>query len=52
MLGFWDENSDTPVEYGIRSIPTLLLFKGGELVDKVVGVLPKDQIIDKLKAQF
>ena len=47
-----DENSDIPVEYGIRSIPTLLLFKGGELVDKVVGVLPKTQIIDKLKAQF
>lgn len=44
-----DENSDIPVEYGIRSIPTLLIFKDGELVDKVVGVIPKAQIIEKLK---
>ena len=43
-----DDNSETPVEYGIRSIPTLLIFKNGEAVDRIVGVLPKEQIIDKL----
>jgi|TARA_Y100001970_G_C14132635_1_gene802569 thioredoxin 1 len=43
-----DDNSETPVEYGIRSIPTLLIFKNGEAVDRIVGVIPKEQIIDKL----
>ena len=32
-----DENSDVPVSYGVRNIPTLLIFKNGEVVDKVVG---------------
>lgn len=44
-----DDNSDIPVEYGIRSIPTLLIFKNGELVDKIVGVIPKAQIVEKLE---
>ena len=43
-----DDNSETPVEYGIRSIPTLLIFKNGEAVDRIVGVIPKEQIIDEL----
>ena len=43
-----DDNSETPVEYGIRSIATLLIFKNGEAVDRIVGVIPKEQIIDKL----
>lgn len=47
-----DENSNTPAEYGIRSIPTLLIFKGGELVDKVVGVVPKHDLVSKLNAQL
>ena len=45
-----DENTEVPVEYGIRNIPTLLIFKNGEVVDKVVGVVPKQQIIDKLES--
>jgi thioredoxin 1 len=47
-----DENSNTPAEYGIRSIPTLLIFKGGELVDKVVGVVPKHDLVSRLNAQL
>lgn len=48
-----DENSKTSVEYGIRGIPTIIFFKDGVEVDKIVGVTSKSgfqQIIDKLKA--
>jgi len=45
-----DENDEIPVEYGIRSIPTILFFKNGELVDKHVGVAPKNMLEEKLKA--
>lgn len=41
-----DENVNTPSKYGIRSIPTLLLFKGGELKETLVGVQSKDKIIE------
>ena len=47
-----DDNSEIPQNYGIRNIPTLLLFKNGELVDKMVGVVPKGQMIEKLEAQM
>ncbi|MBN1105909.1 MAG: thioredoxin [Deltaproteobacteria bacterium] len=39
-----DENPVTASQQGIRSIPTMLLFKGGRLVDKVIGALPKGEI--------
>ncbi|MFZ2052798.1 MAG: thioredoxin [Candidatus Aminicenantales bacterium] len=41
-----DENMNTPAKYGIRGIPTLLLFKGGELKETMVGVQPKAKIIE------
>ena len=41
-----DENMKTPGKYGIRGIPTLLLFKGGELKETLVGVQSKDKIIE------
>jgi thioredoxin len=39
-----DSNPDTPVKFNVRGIPALLLFKGGRLVDQVVGVTPKEEI--------
>lgn len=39
-----DENSDLPSQYGIRNIPTLLFFKGGELVNKLVGAQSKAKL--------
>ncbi len=43
-----DENSQTAVRYGVRSIPTLLLFKNGELKDQIIGAVPKKMIDDKV----
>ena len=45
-----EDNPDTPEAYGIISIPTLLFFKGGQLVDKLVGAAQKPVIEDKIKA--
>lgn len=47
-----DENGDIAMNYGIRSIPTLLVFKGGQIVDKVVGAVPKTAITQKIDAQL
>jgi thioredoxin 1 len=43
-----DANTRTPANYGILSIPTLLIFKGGELVDKLIGAQPKRAISERL----
>jgi thioredoxin 1 len=45
-----DENDAISAEYGIRAIPTMLLFKGGQLVDQVVGMMPKAALKSKLAA--
>ncbi|ADQ16851.1 thioredoxin [Leadbetterella byssophila] len=45
-----DANSAIPAQFGIRSIPTLMIFKGGELVDKIVGAVPKHVLVQKLEA--
>ena len=45
-----DENSDISTKYGIRSIPTLLLFKNGEIVEKHVGATSKTMIQDKINS--
>ena len=39
-----DENGDVANRFGIRSIPTLIIFKEGRVVDQIVGALPKEQI--------
>jgi thioredoxin 1 len=44
-----DENGATPSRYGIRGIPTLLLFKGGKVTDQIVGYVPQDVIEEKVK---
>lgn len=43
-----DDNPDTSAKFGIRSIPTLLIFKNGEVVNQLVGALPKDKIAEQL----
>ena len=43
-----DENANVPVSYGVRSIPYLALFKGGEVVDSVVGAVPKKTLTNML----
>lgn len=43
-----DECDDVPMQYGIRSIPTLLFFKNGELVDRHVGVISKADLSAKI----
>ena len=47
-----DANSVTPSSLGIRSIPTLMIFKKGEMVDKIVGAVPKHILAQKLEAQL
>lgn len=43
-----DECQEVPVQYGIRNIPTLLFFKNGQLVDKMVGAAPKSDLAKKI----
>jgi len=43
-----DDCEDIAVQYGIRNIPTLLYFKGGELADRTVGVVSKQEIVTRL----
>lgn len=45
-----DDCEDLPMNFGIRSIPTLLFFKNGQLVDKLVGAAPKADIAAKLNS--
>ena len=47
-----DENPNVSAKFGIRSIPTLLVFKNGEIVDKQVGAVPKGVLSQKLDAQL
>ena len=44
-----DTNRETPAKFGIRSIPTLILFKGGEVAQTIVGAQPKSYIEEELK---
>jgi thioredoxin 1 len=45
-----DENTELAIQYGIRNIPTILLFKDGKIVDKQVGAVTKSTLADKIKA--
>jgi thioredoxin 1 len=47
-----DNNQMVATKFGIRSIPTLLIFKGGKIVDQIVGAVPKSAIIQKLDAHL
>ena len=47
-----DEQQDLAVKYGIRSIPAILFFKDGEVVDQMVGAASKDAFAEKINAQL
>jgi thioredoxin 1 len=47
-----DENDAIAAEYGIRAIPTMLLFKGGKVVEQIVGMLPKAALKAKVEAHI
>ena len=47
-----EENAEVAAQYEIRAIPTMLLFKGGELAERIVGLLPKAALKAKLAAQL
>ncbi len=44
-----DENPKTPANYGVRGIPTMIMFKGGKAVDQIVGAVPKSQVENLVK---
>ena len=43
-----DANQQTSMQYGVRSIPTLLIFKGGKVVDQLIGAVPKRMLAEKI----
>jgi thioredoxin 1 len=45
-----DSNQSSAAKYGVRSIPSLAIFKGGQVVDMLVGARPKNEIAEKLDA--
>jgi thioredoxin 1 len=45
-----DNNQESAIKYGVRSIPTVLIFKGGKVVDTIIGAVPKVQLKQKLEA--
>ena len=47
-----DLHGGIAAQFGVRNIPTIIFLKNGELVDKVVGAVPKDQLIEKLDANI
>ena len=47
-----DENRSTSAKYGIMSIPTLLVFKNGDLVDNIIGAMPKEMLLGKLSSHM
>jgi thioredoxin 1 len=44
-----DSNQNTPSKFGIRGVPTMMLFKGGKMVDQIVGNHPKENILSVIK---
>jgi thioredoxin 1 len=47
-----DDNPNTAASYGVRSIPTLILFKGGKVLDTIIGMVSKDRLDEFVKKGF
>lgn len=47
-----DTNQETALKYGVRTIPSLYIFKDGKIVDQIIGTVPKSSITAKLNAQI
>ena len=45
-----DSNQQTSIKFGVRSIPTILIFKNGEIKETIIGAVPKKNIVEKLDA--
>ncbi|MCH7723161.1 MAG: thioredoxin [Bacteroidetes bacterium] len=45
-----DSNQQTSINYGVRSIPTLLIFKDGEVKETIIGAVPKAKVVEKLNS--
>jgi thioredoxin 1 len=44
-----DENQETPMQFGVTGIPTMILFKDGEMLERIVGFMPKPQLLKRLE---
>ena len=44
-----DENGEVSIRYGVMNIPTLLLFKGGKVVERIVGAMPKPALMSRIQ---
>jgi len=47
-----DSNPQTAMKFGIRSIPTLLIFKGGQVAEQIIGAVPKRHLVDKITSHI
>jgi thioredoxin 1 len=47
-----DDNQQLAVRFGVQAIPTMIIFKGGEPVDRIVGMVPREEISRRLTAQI
>jgi thioredoxin 1 len=45
-----DQNPETSMQFGIRSIPTIMIFRGGKVVEQIIGAVPKKNLLEKLSA--
>jgi thioredoxin 1 len=45
-----DDNPQSPTQYGVRGIPNLVIFKGGQVIKQIVGAVPKDQLVTAVKS--
>ncbi len=44
-----DQNPNTAMQFGVQSIPTLIVFKGGQPVERLIGYMPKGRLVEKIK---